>query len=339
MSKHQLTIFLGDIQSYLADVALAHNAFAYLLDHSNYKTIDTKLRTGDVTVYTSLGDLPKDLTVVHSILSQANTIFYSPPSTWSDNKKVDILDPGASIQGLTEILLLLLPASVEIIGFFPFSPAQHDPQPLVDQRKTDSTQLWISGCSISHGVGIQPTERYGELLSSDLALPCSFLTRPGSAIDWASDQILRSDIRSGDIVVWGITSWNRMTYIHNNQLLKGISPGTYEIYPEYNNIVGLDQLLSDQTFYNHYYSIQQVVNYCKKIKAKLFIVGVLPDNYSLLGFLRSLENYIHIPYTLSYNNSILFQKYEDLGTDLLHPGPKQHQIYKNIILDFINRHN
>jgi hypothetical protein len=81
------------------------------------------------------------------------------------------------------------------------------------------------------------------------------------------------------------------------------------------------------------------MNYCKKIKAKLFIVGLLPANYSLLGFLKSLENYIHIPYTLTYNDSMLFQKFEDLGDDLLHPGPKQHQTYKNTILNFINQHS
>jgi hypothetical protein len=339
MTKHQLTVFLGDVQDYLAGQALAHDASAWLLDQSNYKTLDTKRQAGNVTVYTSLGDLSKDLTVVHFILSQANTIFYCPPLVWSDNKKVDVVDPGSSIQGLTEILLLLLPASVEVVNFSPFSPAQSDPRALIDQRKTDSTQLWVAGCSISHGVGINPTERYGELLAKDLALPCSFLTRPGAAIDWAADQILRSDIKIDDLVVWGITAWNRLTYIHNNQLLEGVNVSTYKTFPEYNDIISINQLLSDQTLYNHYYSIQQVINYCKKIKAKLFIVGLLPANYSLLGFLKSLENYIHIPYTLTYNDSMLFQKFEDLGDDLLHPGPKQHQTYKNTILDFINQHN
>jgi len=332
--QNKLTIFLGDVSVYLAEIAKEYDQSAWLLDQHNYKKIMSPLKSS-TTVYTSLGDLPKNLETVYNILCQADTIFYCRPETWSDNKNFDIINPDQSTHGFTEILLLLLPKSIEIKNFDPFSPLDHDPIPLVDCRKTEKPQLWIAGCSISHGIGVTSRQRYGALLADALNLECSFLTRPGSAINWAADQILRSDIQAGDLVIWGLTSWNRLTYVHDNKLLQGINTSTYQEHPEYNSIIDIDQLLSQQTFYNHFYSIQQVLNYCKKISSKLFIVGVFPNNFSLLGFLQSQKNYIHIPHQLHYKNSQLSQKFLDLGSDDIHPGPKQHQAYKDTILNFI----
>lgn len=334
MIKHKLTVFLGDVQEYLGQLAKKHDASAWLLDRNNYYNVDTELKNNNVTIYTSLSEFSNDLDNLIHILSKADVIFYRPPVRWSDNKTVDLTEPGNSIQGLTEIILLLLPGSVEIKGLTAFTPADYDPNPLIDTRKTEESQLWIAGCSISHGIGVNTDERYGHLLAKHLGLDYSSLTRSGSAIDWAADQILRSDIRAGDLVVWGLTSWNRLTYIHDNTLLQGVTAGSYVRYPEYQKIVDLDNLCSSQTLYNHYYSIKRVINYCKKIDAKLVLVGLLHNNYSLLGFLKSLDNYIHIPYKMSFNHGTI-ESFEDLGTDKKHPGPKQHQIYKNFILDFI----
>lgn len=338
MISNNITIFLGDINSYLGMLAKKHDPSAWLLDHNSLtKFAESREKSKDVTVYTSLGDLPKDILHVMNILQQADIIVYCPPTQWSDKKTLDILDPTASIHGLTETLLMMLPSSVQIRSFKPFSPDDLDPNPLVDVRKTQDPQLWIAGCSVSHGVGVDADQRYGALLAEELGLECSFLTRGGSAIDWSADQILRSDIRAGDIVVWGLTNWNRITYIHNHKLLKGVVINTYDDYPEYHNIVSMENLFLDQTFYQHFYSIKQVINYCNKIGSKLFLAPMVNGNYSLLSFLYQEKNYIHIPHQLQYKNNTLYEKYEDLGSDHLHPGPKQHLIYKNIILNFINQ--
>ncbi len=333
MTKNCKTLFFGDVQSYLGVLAQKHDLSAWLLDQHNYKSF---INGTNHTVYTSLGDLPKNLIVVLDILKSADVIVYCPPKQWSDNKTLDITDLSDSIQGLTEILILLVCDCVTVHGLDNILSLKNDPIPLVADRKTNNNQLWISGCSISHGIGVNDNERYGELLAQELDMPVSFLTRRGAAIDWAADQILRSDIRSGDIVVWGITEWRRLTHVHQNQLLAGINLPMYTIFPEYHQIVPADNLFSQQTFYKHYYSIQQVINYCKKINAKLFLVGLLQGNYSLLKFLKTQKNYIHIHYTLKFDNCNLLTKFIDLGSDLEHPGPKQHQAYKNIILNFIN---
>jgi hypothetical protein len=332
MFNHKLVIFLGDVFEYLSVLAKNYDDSAWLLTKNNYHRLDKELFDRDITVYTSVGDLPKDLNIVKNILSKADIIYYRPPNEWSDKKIVDIIDPCDSIQGVTETIMLMLPKTVQIDGFTAFSPLSYDPITLSDQRKTNEKQLWISGCSISHGVGVQPEERYGNLLAKTLNMECSFLTRPGSSIDWAADQILRSDIRKNDIVVWGITSWNRITYIHNHKLLHGVTAKTFDIFPEYNKFLKTFDLLSTQTFYKHFYAIEQVKNYCNKIGANLFLVGILLYPFSLLGFLKSQDNYIHIPYKL---DSSLVQQFEDLGTDNSHPGPMQHNQYKDTILKHI----
>lgn len=329
----KLTIFLGDVGSYLSTVAKTHDESACLLDRDNYKKIiDLKLKNS-TTVYTSLGDFPGDIAVVYDILLKADTIFYCPPEQWSDNKLLDLADPGSSIQGLTEILLSLLPDSVTINNFV---ASWIDPNPLVDSRKTQSNQIWVAGCSVSHGTGVAADEKYGSLISKTLNLPCSFLTRDGSSIDWAADQILRSDIKENDLVIWGITSPERLTYIHNNQLLKGLGVNAYRVNPEYKKIVSPEILYSQQTIYRHFYALQQVINFCNKVNAKLFLVGILFGSYSFLSFLKSQKNYIHIPYRIIVSSSDISIEFIDTGTDHTHPGPLQHKQYKDIILQHIS---
>lgn len=328
-TQTKLIIFLGDVNDSVTAEAKKLDQSAYLLDRSNYKEFLQQKTNKNTVVYTSLGDLPKDLKVVYHILLQADQIVYCPPDQWSDRKQLDILDPGKSIQGLTEIMLSMLPDSIQIINYNPIVP---DAVILRDQRKTNDPQIWNVGCSITHGVGVAPDQRFGQLLSDELNLPCSFLTRPGSAIDWAADQILRSDIRKGDIVIWGITSPDRFTYIHDNKLLAGVTAQSYESFPEYEKIVSFKNLYVQNTFYRHFYAIQQVTNFCKKIKAHLILVGLMSGGYSIQRLINAQKNYVSVDYEYNFKDLSIETKYIDLGTDNEHPGPQQHLKYKQIIL-------
>lgn len=333
MNQHRKTIFFGDVQEYLSTLAAEHDEDAWLLDQHNMARFLSSTDR-DVTVYTSLGDLPKDLSKVFDLLCFADIVQYCPPDSWSDGKTLDVTDPGSSIQGMTETLLMLLPSKVSVRGLDLVQPL-YDPIPLVDSRRCQQPQLWIAGCSVSHGVGVDSHQRYGFLLAQELGLQCSFLTKGGSALDWAADQICRSDIRPNDWVVWGLTNWDRLTYVHQNTLLP-INILSYSTFPHYNSVVSMDSLLSQQNFYNHYYAIQRTINFCAKVGARLIMVGILQGNYALLRFLKSQKNYLHINYDLVYQESLLSQNFIDLGTDSLHPGPLQHQQYKNQISDFIH---
>jgi hypothetical protein len=335
-NNQPLTIFFGDTQEHLSLFAKFYNPSAWKLDKSNYKKIINNEVESHTVVYTSLALLPTDLTIVWSILLKATTIFYCPPETWSDGKTIDIVDPTASIEGLTQILLSLLPNNIQINNL---NNNIQNPNPLVAGRKTESSQMWVAGCSISHGTGVAASERYGQLLADELNIPCSFLTRNGSSIDWAADQILRSDIRAADLVIFGVTNPERFTHIHNNQLLNGITANTYVVYPEYKKIVGPENLYSQQTVYTGLYAIEKVINYCYKIDAQLFLVGINSGGHGLLPFLKFQKNYVNIPYNINFKKNIINQQFIDVGSDDIHPGPKQHLQYKQEILKHINNKN
>jgi len=332
----QLTVFLGDVSENVATQALQSDDSAFLLDFNNCLEFLNNELTSNTTVYTSIGDMANNVSPLWTLLNSADSVVYCPPAVWSDGKDVDPLSPTSSIQGFTEHLLLMLPQD-KVVGL-DRNQLSADPMPLVDGRRSEYPQLWVAGCSITHGVGVDPSQRYGQLLADELNLPCSFLTRVGSAIDWSSDQILRSDIRTGDTVVWGLTSTERLTYIHDQELLHGITAKSYIINKQLEKIVSATTLLSQNTFYQHMYSINRVINFCKTTKVKLVIVGLLTS----AACLRHLTNtpffypYPYPPDFTDFNSKFVnFLNFADIGTDNLHPGPEQHSLYKNFILSLI----
>jgi hypothetical protein len=142
--KHQITLFVGDTHESLSAVAKARDSTAFLINYVNYKDFLISEPNTDVTIYTSLGDLPKDPEVFINIAMASTKIVYAPPVTWSDNKHIDPVDPTSCVQGLTENLLLRISnyrpiENLEKCYFYPRA------NPLVDTRKTKKTQLWVAG--------------------------------------------------------------------------------------------------------------------------------------------------------------------------------------------------
>jgi hypothetical protein len=241
-------------------------------------------------------------------------------------------DPTKTMQGLTENLLLTISnfRPVENIESCYF---QNQLSQLVDTRKTNNVQLWIAGCSVSHAVGVIDDQRYGQLLAQSLDLECSFLTRPGSSIQWASDQITRSDIRSGDIVIWGITGAGRMPYFFENQCLS-LTHTFYMRHPDFEKIVPLSELLSENNLYHNINAVEKVINFCNKIGARLGMIGLMHQLPNFYRYIKTIPYYVDFPHKLKWKSNSLVVQYEDIGSaDDLHPGPIQHQHYKNFILD------
>lgn len=307
MKNQEFIVFFGDASETCANSALAHDPGAFLLDQSNFKRIFNDF-TFKGTVYTSLGDLSKNINEIIDLLLRADKIFYVD---WNETINKNSITESA--RGFTHVILHLVSRyknnvyNLELSYCNPLSYLV-----LSDNRKTNKRQLWVAGCSISHGTGVDPDERYGQLLSNKIDLSVSFLTHPGSSIDWAADQILRSDIQKNDIVIWGLTGEERLPLWNNNMLLHA---NTINCFIE--NIDLSKVLLSNHVYYSAYTHIYQVVNFCKKIQAKLLIFGILNSSTVSLN-LNNLKNFIQ------YNT---FNKLLDTGTDNQHPGPKQHQAY------------
>jgi hypothetical protein len=202
-----ITIYLGDVSDYLRQQAIESDPSAQLITVENYKNLNPG------TYFTSLGDL-SNLTMLGKVLQQAGSIVYSPPpGVWSD-----CFFGKSQMQTWTEDYLDVFKFRCNVQNYKAREPEFDQLLTLADTRKTDSSQLWIAGCSITHGEGVSENTRYGQLLAERLNTKVSFLTRPGSSIAWAADQILRSDIRPGDTVVWGITSHTRLTKFEMNEI-------------------------------------------------------------------------------------------------------------------------
>lgn len=315
MTNQSVTVYVGDVTSEVAEIAKSADPASSLIDTTNFNN----LLPG--TYYTSLGDTGS-YNNLSRVLAQSHKIVYCEPTTaWSDTKK-----GFSEMKRWTEFLVQRF-CSWTTVEFYTPVPALDDLQlELADTRKINDPQLWIAGCSISHGVGVDDSEKYGTLLSASLNMPVSFLTENGSSIIWAKDQICRSDIRAGDIVVWGLTQAMRFPYY--NGYLHHVVAGYYSQHPYFNNTIPMTELSSKNTFYRAMTSIHQVIQYCKKVDAKLVLCGMLVDD-NFLPWLYNLPNYVQF---YGYPELSEGKRFLDLGTDSQHPGPVTHQWYADTIL-------
>ena len=195
-------------------------------------------------------------------------------------------------------------------------------------RTTDDPVLWAAGCSFTSAVGVELNERWGHLVASELGLEEVNIARGGASIWNASDQILRSDIRKDDTVVWGLTSVGRVEIVQDGQL-NSSTVSRYQQLDLEKQYYTLDYFDSSTIKVKYVRQIQQVINFCSKIGAKLHIVNFLEKDGITTRYLTDTNvSYIDLK-SQGHNVAI------DLGTDGEHPGPKQHQKYAKEIIKLI----
>jgi hypothetical protein len=314
-----LTLFVGDNTHELADYANLHGV-SVLATNANYKKIIEQSKTKNIVAHTSFSDIgkvTKTESPFYTLLLAADLIEYHPPERWSDHSDTYQLH---NMQRITEYYLYdvnLLKKNVTGLTLDHWTKNIKYLQ-LADTRKTTGQNLWISGCSISHGVGIDPNQRYGQLLADSLQLPVNFLTKGGSGIEWAADQLLRSDIQKNDIVVWGLTSEFRAAeWDSTKHSVKNINPYDFEASES-----GSLAIVSEENrLYKALIAINQVENFCIKIGVKLILFPLLAS--------ESLR--LHLSNNRCYNENPYLARFVDIGNDGEHPGPKQHQCWADVI--------
>ena len=306
-----ITIFVGDNDEGLAKSAQSVDPSAFLIGHNNYKKFLATEYENDITAYTSFSDLPPitaDRAVFFEVLKKADQIHYKPPGKWSDH--LDTFSWNTN-QSITEYFLCQVQSvnnNVQGLNSKSFTNSEY--LKLADLRRSAGQQLWISGCSISHGVGVDESEKFGTLISNNLGIPVSYLTEPGSSIEWAKDQILRSDIKNNDVIIWGLTQEVRAPKIINRKV---------------NNESDPDVLLDEISLYRAVTSIHQVVNFCRKISAQLILLPIIcSERLQLLIY--DLDEFYLLPYQT---------KPLDFGTDNMHPGPAQHRAWAEFCVDLV----
>lgn len=325
-------IYVGDNGEYLAIIAKEFDTLATLLEKDNHTVVSNN------TYYTSLADLGTP-ELFKDVLRSADTIVYCPPpNEWSDANVPNPLKREHTMQFYTERTCLTLSGFKEVFGL------EHILEPndidtilgLQDYRKTEEPQLWVVGDSITYGLGVRRNERYGELLSSMLDLPATIIGLPAAGIEWASDQILRSDLRKGDTLVWGLTDSHRRLFMDDESNIIHVTAGHYTRNPSFQEVLDIDNLLhfKDNAFHciQHVY---KVINFCNKVGVKLVLAGILVED-DLIAYFSRLDNYYH--FNGVYNR---FNKHTlpflDLGTDDRHPGPITHKWYAEEIYKAITK--
>jgi hypothetical protein len=208
---------------------------------------------------------------------------------------------------------------------------QKDLNYLYSSRTTDTPVLWTAGCSVTNGVGVDHDQRWGTLLSGSLNLPEVSLSLGGSSIFWSADQLLRSDIRSGDTVVWGLTALSR-TEVSEDWNFSPANIDTYYKLAKEKQYWTLDYFASETEVLTAARNILQVINFCQKIQARLYLANLLDKDWIGVLF-KDFENFIDLTMDLPLVGSHI--QFIDLGTDGKHPGPRQHQHYSTQLHNFI----
>ena len=302
-----MIIVLGDSSEYLSEYSKKLDENSYLVDMNNWNQEHTGI------VYTSLGDLDKSTLV--TLTFSAEKVIYYPPEQWSleDTQKE------------TEKLLFELIPYIKIENSDLIKDYSQNEFLTVESRKTDNPQLWCAGDSWVYGSGLDsPEERWVNLLSQESGLEFSLLSRPGASIPWASDQILRSDIRKNDIVVWGMTEVSRFPW-YSKKATTHVNIFAWEKLKEMHKLVTLDYLDSDHHALNALRLILQVENFCEKIGAKLILVNFWGDiEFPLVRKCEVLD--------LRPSKS---SSYPDEAKDGLHPGPKSNRIFAQKIFNVL----
>lgn len=202
----------------------------------------------------------------------------------------------------------------------------------------DTTQsgpgLITVGCSYTAGVGVKNTERFGSILAKKLELPETTLSKAGASMQWVADQLLRFDLKKDDVVVWGLTTSDRIEYFEDWKYKSNTITNCLTISKKHMPAVEQNDTLIRliQTFA----TVMQVQNFCDRVGAKLFIVNLL--NVSWLP--PMLENqkdirWLDLTVDSTIRKDTLVPQHLDYGTDNIHPGPKQHKIYAEEIYNFI----
>jgi hypothetical protein len=317
-----MILFVGLANSQLVDIAKDQYKQAILVTEDN---VSANISVG----YTGIEEFV-DKKIFLNLLLSAEEIFYHPETF--DQTKFDFYNPTTTSQGLTENFLLLAKqqgVTVHNLTFLGQDTVANNRKiylELIDIRKhVDGPQIWGVGCSMTYGVGVSVDQRYINLLGKRLNMPTNCLALPGASIAWAADQALRSDIRAGDIVVWGITSKNRLPLVVKNKI-NHLNAYSIDFIDESNKKY-LIRMLSDTANieYQNLTSIDQVVNFCNKIGARLLLFGLLIDPTDFL-YLQHYPNFYQYP-----------NEYVDLGIDNEHPGPKQHELYAEIVCKLLDK--
>lgn len=312
-----MKLLVSSSTEHLLEKSKEFSSDAILVNEKNYLTTVVLDGVG----YTSTIEFKNKDKFLQALELSSEVIYILDPNI----KTLNSNNPSLLDKEFTELLLYRINQTKKIIGIDTIITPDvildniKKISQLADKRSGNRSTLWAVGCSYTFGVGVDDHQRWGHILGTLINFPVSFLAARGASISWAADQILRSDIKKDDIIVWGITTLNRFPYYDSE---RGV---THNNTRQHNLNVVLLMINDDYMYYQSITHILQVINFCNKIGCKLLLVGLLSSERDLLYY-KNFPNYYHRHNPNSSKNNLI-----DLGTDNSHPGPKQHQAYADAI--------
>lgn len=317
-------LYIGDNSISFARAVKELHPGAILITDENLLDI---LNSGVESAYTSVGDLGHYAwgSEFKQLLDTANNIAYIS-SDLDNTNELSIIDHTKLLLENYRLISNRTIAGLESV----VDHYRNSFLSVIDCRKTINQQIWAVGCSNTNGIGyVEVGQRYGDLLAKELNLPVTFLSKNGTSIAWAADQILRADLQPGDVVFWGITHHSRIPY-HNRNGLIHVNTMLYSLDRTLKHQVPVSDLDNFNLLYKNVTSIHQVISRCRSANVQLFMLDLLP-NPLLTPFLYGLDNYDQ---GVDY-----YGKFVDFGYDGEHAGPQQHKIFANKLLTMYHAHN
>lgn len=240
------------------------------------------------------------------------------------SKKFDIInfvknsfDTNSDIYFETLLLLNNLSHQKTITGYH--RPDVKNLLSLDVQQRPQEPVLWVFGCSHSYGSGLSPQElNFGQHMSNKYKMPLKLIATPGSSISWGLRHLFDSNFRAGDIVVWQITSPERISY--------GFPPEEIQLNNcEKSHI--LETFTDQHLMFSSISTVKQGIRFLRLQPIKFVITsisGKSPIFYPCLLEYTKYPEYCYIP-----------KIYLDLGNDNTHPGPLSHQALAQQLVDHL----
>ena len=258
--------------------------------------------------HTSLGDIsPADII---SISTKFNTIIFIETGFIKNS----------SLYIETEILLISLSHFISIENFVATPPLNFVQDQSIYTRPNNPV-LWVYGCSHSHGIGLLPLEkRYSDIMQDSLQLPLKSITLPGSSTRWALRHLINSNLEQDDIVVWQITTPERLS-IYDSQPREVLLSLTKD-----RNL--LATYTDEQIFFDHLSLINYGVNFLRAKNIKFVLTSIENDSALFNDYKKEYVKYKEYCYSPGFA--------VDLGTDNIHFGKMSH---KNLAFSLLNHIN
>lgn len=306
-------LFVGNVDEGLAVAAKNFDADAVLITAENIDLLPTF-----GTAYISIGDHPLDKFLL--CLDQAAELHYIESNQWefSDTKST------------TERWLFYYSHRKPVHNLPKAS--KNEFLNLSDNRKTDNSQIWVVGDDIAAGIGIEKEERFGELLSDKLTFPISYLVDQSVSIEWCSDQILRSDIKNTDKVVWMLPSVKNLTY-YDLQIQRAVALNYRSNHRLDVTQTDEEDIQNTNLIHMALSAIERVINSSRSIGYSLIISSPPVNDVNLetplIDYLVCQKEFVHC--------YLEKKEYTDLnfGGNGNHPGPLQHQQYAELFLPYL----